>query len=57
MANAIDETGLVVSLLVQHAVEIRVDLINALPVGDVLLQMVEHIDALDVGTSMQGTFQ
>ena len=57
MANAIDKSRLVVGLLAEHAVEVGVNLVDVGPVGDILLQVVEHVDALDVGASMQRAFQ
>ena len=53
MADAIDESRLVVGLLVEQAVEIGVDLVDVFPIADVLLEVVEHIDHLDVGASME----
>ena len=53
MADAINQTCLVVSLLVEHAVEIGVDLIDIGPVRDLLLEMMKHVDRLDIGATMQ----
>ena len=57
MANAIDQSGLVISLPTQHAIEISVDFIGVLPVLDVLLQVVEHVYHLNVGATMKRTLE
>ena len=57
MANAIDQSGPVISLPTQHAIEISVDLIGVLPVLDVLLQVVEHVYHLNVGATMERTLE
>ena len=57
MADTIDETRLVVSLLVEHSLQVNVKFVYVLPVSDYFLQVMEHVDYLDVGTTMQRTFQ
>ena len=57
MTDTIDETCLVVSLLVEHTGEINIQFLHILPVSDLLFQVMEHIDHLDVGTTMKRTFQ
>ena len=57
MTDTIDKTSLVVSLLVEHTGEINIQFLHVLPVSDLLFQVMEHIDHLDVGTTMKRTFQ
>ena len=57
MTDTVNQAGLVISLFVQHAHEISIDFIHILPVANVLFQMMEHIDNLDIGTTVQRTFQ
>ena len=57
MSDAVDESRLVVCLLVEHAVQVGINLVDVGPVLDLVFQVVEHIDDLDVGTSVKWTFQ
>ena len=57
MTDTIDETCLVVRLLVEHTLEISIKFGYITPILDSFFQMVEHIDNLDIGTTMQRTLQ
>ena len=57
MADAINQTGLVIHLLVQHTGEVSINFIHILPILDVLLQMMEHISNLNICTSVKRAFQ
>jgi len=57
VADTIDKSCLVVGLLSEHLVEVAVYLFGIGPIGNGLLEMMEHVDHLDVGTTVQRTFQ
>ena len=57
MADTIDKTRLIISLLVEHALQVDIEFVDIGPILDSLLQMMEHIDNLDVGTTMKRTLQ
>ena len=57
MSDTVDQAGLVIGFLVQHPHEIGVYLVHILPVGDILFQMMEHIDNLYIGSPVQRAFQ
>ena len=51
------EAALVVGLLVEHTVEIGVNLIDVSPVLDLRLEVVKHIDDLDIGAAVEGALE
>ena len=57
MADAIYQSRLVVHFFVQHTGKIGVYLVHTGPVADVLLQVVEHVGDLDIGSAMKRAFQ
>ena len=57
VADAIDESCVVVGFLSEHSVEISVELIDVSPVLDSLLEVMEHVDTLDVGTTMERSLE
>ena len=57
MTDAIDKSRLVVSLLVQHPAQVGINLVDARPVADVLLQVVEHICYLNVCAAVEGSLE
>ena len=57
MTDTIYQPRLVVNLLVQHAGKVSINLIHIRPILNVLLQMVEHIGNLNIGTAVKRPFQ
>ena len=57
MTDAIYQTRPVVHLLVEYSVEISVNLVNRSPVMYLLLEVMNHVYHLDIGTTMKRTFQ
>ena len=57
MTDTINETCLVISLLVEHSLKVSIKFSYITPILDSFFQVVEHIDNLDIGTTMQRTLQ
>ena len=55
MTDTINETCLVISLLVEHSLKVSIKFSYITPILDSFFQVVEHIDNLDIGTTMQRT--
>jgi citrate synthase len=55
MTDTINETCLVISLLVEHSLKVSIKFSYITPILNSFFQVVEHIDNLDIGTTMQRT--
>ena len=57
MADAVDESRLVVSLLAQHAFQVGIYFVGRCPVAYLLFQMMEHLDDLNVCSAVERALQ
>ena len=57
MTDAIDKSALVVHLLIENTVEIGVNLVHGCPVLYLFLKVMNHVNHLDVGSSVQRTLK
>ena len=57
MTDTVNQSGLIIHFLIQHPCEIGIYLVHALPVLDILLQVMEHIGHLDIRASVKRAFQ
>ena len=57
MAHAVDEAAVVKGLLIEDFPQVMAGLLRVGPVGQVALDVLDHLDDLDVGAAVTGPLQ